>query len=126
MAALAQALRIEDVEKDPTLVEGITKDCFDCDLDNPRAVAKLMRKLGLGERPANFADMLRAACQTCSGTGQQPLAAASIAEELKRSKREEFAKDGDDGGGGDEVGKQRSKKRKVKDEDDDADLYLEY
>lgn len=122
MAALAHALKIEDVEKDPTLVEGITKDCFDCDLDNPKAVAKLMKKLGLGERPANFADMLRAACQTCSGSGQQPLAVAGIAEELKRSKREEFAKDGD---GGDEVGKQRNKKRKVKD-DDDSDLYLEY
>lgn len=125
MAALAQALKIEDVERDPTLVEGITKDCFDCDVDNPKAAAKLMRKLGLGERPANFADMLRAACLTCSGSGQQPLAAAGIAEELKQSKRQEFAKDGD-GGGGDDVGKQRNKKRKVKQEDDESDLYLEY
>jgi hypothetical protein len=124
MAALAHALKIEDVERDPTLVEGITKDCFDCDVDNPKSVAKLMKKLGLGERPANFADMLRAACLTCSGSGQQPFAAAGIAEELKRSKREEFAKDGDGGSGSDEVGKQRSKNRKPK--DDDEDLYLEY
>lgn len=123
MAAAVYAFKIEDVERDPSLVQGITKDCFDCDVDNPKASAKLLRKLGLGERPANFADMMRAACTTCSGTGQQAIAAAEIAKELKASKREEFAKDGD--GGSDDVGKQRNKKRR-KVNDDDEDLFLEY
>lgn len=116
MAALARAFKIEEIEEDPSLVEGAMKDCFDCDIDNPKAVAKLMRKLGLGERPSNFADTLRAACTTCNGTGQQPFAAADIAAELKASKRTPT--------GNDEVSSKRRSKRKASDDDDD--LFLEY
>ena len=122
MAALARSFKIDAIEEDPSLVEGTTKDCFDCDIDNPKAAAKLLRKLNLAERPANFAAMLRAACETCSGSGQQKIAAAEIAAELKASKTKDVLGIDDH----DEVSKRRKKKSKPPSDDDDGDLYLEY
>ena len=120
MAALARAFKIEEIEDDPSVVEGATKECFDCDVDNPKAVAALMRKLKLDpcRRPNNIADMLRAACQTCGGTGQQVLAAAEIAKELKASKRTPL------GDGNDDLSTRKASRRKKAVDDDD--LYLEY
>lgn len=101
MAALARAFKIEEIENDPSLVDGATKDCFDCDLDNPLRVD-------------------RATCKTCEGTGQEPLAIAEIVKELKASKRqkpnavEDYAES-----------RSRTRSKKIKPVDDD-DMYLEY
>lgn len=95
--SVAYAYKISDVEADASLVAGLTKICFDCDPDNPRAVA-------------------RKNCATCGGTGEQALAAAQIAEELGAARMEtdtdkkvDVENDQSDGDG-----------------DEDSDLYLEY
>ena len=69
MSALAHAVRIEDIEEDETLVASATKECFACDIDNPRHVK-------------------RETCEVCKGTGREPLSAGEIARELKESKKE--------------------------------------
>jgi hypothetical protein len=110
MAALARVFRIDEIEEDPSLVEGATKLCFDCDPDNPKS----------GDR---------ATCKTCNGTGQQALAAAEIAKELKASKRRPTSEHADEdfypnGGRGHRDGaKAHTRKIKAVDEDD---LFLEY
>lgn len=68
--SLALALDFTEVEADPSMLDGMTKDCPGCDIDNPRAVR-------------------REECQVCAGTGQVGLAAGEIAKELKASKSEE-------------------------------------
>lgn len=75
--SLACAIRIEDLEADESLLNGATKACFDCDLDNPRRVTQ--------EK-----------CTTCCGTGRQELAAKEIAIELRASKSE--SQKGSEGG----------------------------
>lgn len=90
MSALAHAIKIEDIEADETLVAEATKDCFACDLDNPRRVK-------------------RETCSVCKGTGREPLAALEISRELRESKKEAGKKtrgasrslDGDDDYDGD-------------------------
>jgi hypothetical protein len=68
--SLALALDFSEVEADPSMLDGATKDCPACDDDNPRAVSKLD-------------------CQTCGGSGKVGLAAGEIAKELKASKSEQ-------------------------------------
>jgi hypothetical protein len=83
--SLAYALDFTEVEADPSMLDGATKDCPACDLDNPRAVA-------------------REGCKECEGTGKVGLAAAEIAKELRASRTEKpdrGASDNDDEGGGD-------------------------
>jgi hypothetical protein len=75
----AFAFKIEEIEADASLVAGATKECFDCDPDNPRAVP-------------------RKSCRTCGGSGRQELAASQIAEELIAAQNET---DTPDEGGGD-------------------------
>lgn len=102
MAALARVFRIDEIEEDPSLVEGATKVCFDCDEDNPKAVD-------------------RATCETCGGTGQQALAAAEIAKELKASKKDPTSGRAN----GDGYKEAVSRKKTIKAVEDD-DLFLEY
>lgn len=71
----ALAFKFDEIEADASLVADATKECFDCDPDNPRGV------------PTDK-------CATCGGTGRQALAAAQIAEELGA------ARAGTDGGDG--------------------------
>jgi len=98
----ALAFTIEEIEADPSLVAGATKECFDCDPDNPRAMA-----------PDK--------CTTCGGTGRQALAATQIAEELTAARN---ADDGDgSAGGGRNYG---SDDENDSDGSEDPDLYLEY
>lgn len=79
--SLAFALDFSEVETDPSMLDGTTKDCPACDEDNPRAVA-------------------RAECVECAGSGRVGLAAGEIAKELKASKS---GKDnGDHGRGSDD------------------------
>jgi hypothetical protein len=70
MFQISDALDFTEVEADPSMLDGVTKDCPACDDDNPRAVN-------------------RAECQTCNGTGRIGLAAGEIAKELKASKSEQ-------------------------------------
>lgn len=96
--SLALALDFSQLEADPSMLDGATKDCPACDLDNPRHVS-------------------REGCETCGGSGQVGLAAGEIAKEIKASKNEkpEFNRDG---GGDDDEG--------AEDGVEDEDLYLEY
>lgn len=64
---MSVALKISDVEQDFSLTSAVTKECFDCDPDNPRAV-----------RPE--------LCKTCGGSRRQALAANDVAAELSASK----------------------------------------
>jgi len=75
--SLALAFKISEVESDPALMKGATKDCYFCDPDNPRAVPQEI-------------------CTSCGGTGRQGFAAVEIAEELRASKSEASAGDEDD------------------------------
>jgi rRNA maturation endonuclease Nob1 len=61
------AVAFKDIEADFSIVDGVTKECYGCDPDNPRAVP-------------------RKNCQSCGGSGRQPLAAREIAEELSATK----------------------------------------
>jgi hypothetical protein len=96
----ALAYQISDVEADASLVSGLTKICFDCDPDNPRAVKQKN-------------------CITCGGTGQQALAAAQIAEELSAARAETDMPS---------EGRQANEENDDDGSDDgsDSDLYLEY
>ena len=95
----ALAFTIEEIEADPSLVAGLTKECFDCDPDNPRAAP-------------------REKCLTCGGTSRQALAAAQIAEELTAARN---ADDGDGSGS-----RPSSEQGEGGTDDEDGDLYLEY
>lgn len=84
----ALAFTIDEIEADASLVAGATKECFNCDPDNPHGVTT-------------------AKCIVCGGTGRQVLAAAQIAEELGAAKAgtdggENAAKEKPSSGGGDE------------------------
>ena len=79
--SLAFALDFTEVEADPSMLDGTTKDCPACDEDNPRAVP-------------------RAECAECAGSGRVGLAAGEIAKELKASKSGKDNGDRGDGGGG--------------------------
>lgn len=68
MSALARAFTFNEIEADLTLVEKATKECFACDLDNPKAVP-------------------RHGCKSCGGTGHEPIAAADIARELLENRK---------------------------------------
>jgi Zn-finger nucleic acid-binding protein len=80
--SLALALDFSALEADPSILDGATKDCPACDVDNPRAVP-------------------REGCETCGGSGQVGLSAGEIAKEIKASRNEkpEFNRGDDDGGG---------------------------
>lgn len=95
--SVALAYKIADVEADSSLVSSLTKICFGCDPDNPRAVPQK-------------------GCPTCGGTGEQALSAVQIAEELGAARaktdagtRTSIDENDDDGSG-----------------NADSDLYLEY
>jgi hypothetical protein len=77
----AFALRISDI-KDVDSLASLTKECFDCDEDNPKAHPK-------------------ASCPTCKGQGRQVLAVLEIVRELRepppKARRRGFSDDmGDD------------------------------
>jgi len=74
---LALAIDFDEVEQDPAILDGTTKDCPACDADNPRAVA-------------------REGCKACNGTGRVALAAKEIAKELKASRTGEKSSTSDD------------------------------
>jgi hypothetical protein len=95
--SLAYALDFTEVEADPSMLDGATKDCPACDLDNPRAVA-------------------REGCKECGGTGKVGLAAAEIAKELRASRTEKPDR-GDGGSNDDDEGGAT--------EEYDEDLFLE-
>lgn len=82
--SLAFAVKFSELEADLTLVSGETKECYDCDQDNPRAV-------------------LRETCASCGGTGRQPLAASEIADELRTTKTGGQDRGSGGGGGGGRV-----------------------
>jgi len=67
MSAFARAYKVSEIESDLTLVDGLTKECEGCDLDNPRHVP-------------------RATCHLCLGTGRQKLAIKEIVSEISRSR----------------------------------------
>ena len=62
----ALAFKITEVEENPSLVEGATKECSSCDPDSPLAV------------PRNK-------CKACGGSGREPLAILEIVKELRES-----------------------------------------
>jgi hypothetical protein len=79
MSLAAVVVSTQEIEKDPSCLEGMTKECYACDSDNPRAVP-------------------RKTCKACGGTGREGLAALEAVEELraaKSSKKPEELEDSD-------------------------------
>jgi hypothetical protein len=111
MPAVARAYKFDDLEADVGSIEEVAKECFDCDIDNRRAVGAMLKKLGLAKAPKNISTMMKAACKTCEGSGKQKLAAAEIAKELAESKRKPVS--------------QWGTKKVSAGDDDDSDLSLE-
>jgi len=66
MGGLARAFAFEELEEDPSLVEGQTKECSACDPDSPKPVP-------------------REKCSICGGTGREKLAAMEILSDLRAS-----------------------------------------
>jgi hypothetical protein len=72
-------VQVTEIESNPSCLKGMTKECYACDLDNPRAVP-------------------RQTCKTCGGSGREDLAASEIVEEIKEaksSKKQEPSEDSD-------------------------------
>jgi hypothetical protein len=102
----ALAIKILDVEEDLSLVDGVTKDCADCDPDGMKRVP-------------------REACSSCGGTGRQAINAAEVARELRASKKEK-PRPGTLGGRAVVKGGKGRGQSSGGDESGDGDLYLEY
>lgn len=66
MPALARVYDLREIEEDPSVVEGTTKECSGCDPDSPTSVPRI-------------------SCKTCGGTGREKLAILEIMAELKQS-----------------------------------------
>jgi hypothetical protein len=77
--ALARAYKLQEIEDNPSLIEGVTKECSGCDPDSPRCVP-------------------REKCTVCKGTGREGLALVEILQELKDNRK--VGEDGEDDGYG--------------------------
>jgi hypothetical protein len=73
------AITVAEIESNPSCLKGMTKECYTCDLDNPRAIP-------------------RETCKVCGGSGREGLAASEIVEELREArsnKKQEASEDSD-------------------------------